>query len=53
MSSPYKRNEFGATNAISNLAFSITSVLRKKFCEVFDVKAPGTREKICDKIGMR
>ena len=47
---PCKRNDSGSTNAISNLALSMTSVLSNKINEIFDVKAPATKEDICDKI---
>ena len=47
---PCKQNELGPTNAISNLVFSMTSVLSNKLREVFDLKAPVSKEIIVTKL---
>ena len=47
---PCKRNDFGATNAISNLSLCMLSVLTYKLSEVFHIQSPITSEEIRDKI---
>ena len=47
---PYKRNDSGATIAISNLSPCMVSVLTNKLCEVFHIQSPITFAEICDKI---
>ena len=47
---PCKRNDSGATNAISNLSLSMMSVLTNELSEVFHIQSPITSEEICDKI---
>ena len=49
---PCKRNDSDATNAISNMALIITSVVSNKLPELFDMKGHATKE-VCDKIRMQ
>ena len=50
---PCRRNDFGATNAISNMALIITSVVSNKLSELFDMIGHATKEEVCDKIRMQ
>ena len=50
---PCRRNDSGATNAISNMALIITSVVSNKLPELFDMKGHATKEEVCDKIRMQ
>ena len=47
---PCKRNNYGATNAISNLSLCMMSVLTNKLSEVFHNQSPITSKAICSKI---
>ena len=47
---PWKINDSGATNAISNLSLYMMSVVTNKLSEVFQIKSPITSEEICDKV---
>ena len=47
---PEKRNAHGATNAISNLAFKVASVMKGRHSSVFDLPASTTVDEVCDKV---
>ena len=46
---PCKRNDFGATNFISNLSLCMMFVLTNKLSEVYHIQSPITSKEICDK----
>ena len=47
---PEKRNNSGSTDAICNLAFRLTRMFSKSYCEIFQVPSTVPAEKLCDKI---
>ena len=47
---PEKRNAHGATNAISNLAFKLASVMKGRHSSVFDLPASTTVDEVCYKV---